>query len=256
MNLTRLARVAQQSQSRARITAAGALAILIALAYASMALIAAQRETHALEESLSALKDQMAVLQVRDDTVQKESAATQQVLAEKSQAIAKLERLATESLGFLTIESKSRETLSRSLAARDQIEQLAGDGAKRRQAVTVQYYPADFDRHFNKNLILPRLDRYGFKLEKVGSRVAQTPMNAVWCGAGVNPDDVRLAVFTLMASGVEVKAVRQYRDQHPLNNQVVLIGVDPDLNDEPALSVEEIIALGDFRREQLESRPN
>jgi hypothetical protein len=234
MNPTELSELARRSHSSAALSAGGAFLVVAALAFAGANLSRLRNETDALQERRLDLTNEIANLETELDR--------------KRSEVKQLAPLALAGLGHKSPETSTPEVLSLSLDATAHAKRLAKSGVDRRARVTVRYYPKDFERDLNEGVVLPKLRGYGFRLEKGRPRVPGVPTNAVWTGAAVDPNDVRLVVFTLQAAGLQIKAVRRFRDADGAKRQTIEIGSDASMTKQAPLRVEEVMAASDFAR--------
>jgi hypothetical protein len=114
--------------------------------------------------------------------------------------------------------------------------------------VVVRYYPKDVERDLNDGVVLPKLRSYGFQLEHAEPRYPSTPTNSVWFGSDVQLNDVRLVALTLVAAGVELKAVREFREPTGQKKRMIEIGADAALVTGPAVTASAIMEAAGFSR--------
>ena len=244
---TKIAQIAQRSRASAVISAVGIFVVALALAYAGVHLFELQSEISGFHSDREKLEAEIRSLENRNKEQSGQTAATGKELAETKSEIARLTTLALGGLGFKHPEKGNAATLERSLAARDLAAKLAAGGAKRRAQIKLRYYPSDFERYLNGDLVLSQLKRYGFQIEEAGARVAAIPVNAVWCGSGVLADDARLVALVLTTAGVDIKAVRPFREPaDPKKAHAIEIGSDASFARGPTLSAQDIMASADF----------
>ncbi len=144
---------------------------------------------------------------------------------------------------------------SRSIPQKQMVEQSFEADAQRKQLalktsnqqrseITIQYFPKDVDR----DIVEAALRELGFRLFVGVTQVENVPTNAIWFGANVKIDDVKLVAYTLIRAGVEIKIIRLFRN--PMGNRAHLIqvGADTAYKDKPALTVADIKNEQEFPR--------
>lgn len=122
--------------------------------------------------------------------------------------------------------------------------QAAGSaGSSSRQQVTVRYFPKDVDRR----IVEAALRELGFNLTRGQANLPDLPTNAIWFGDDVSIEDVKLVAYTLIRAGVEIKAIRPFRNPDGKSRQIQ-VGSDEDYLSREPLSVEEIEQAQRFTR--------
>lgn len=227
--------IAKGSRLASVITAGGVLLVLATIGYASTRLERLRREA--------------GILEGRKAMLVAENKALEADIAVKRAQLTELTPLALTGLGHKDPSTAEATTLAESLDARKTAERLAASGAERRSMIVLRYYPKDFERDINEGVVLPQLAAYGFILEEGASRLAAVPTNAVWCGAEVHPDDVRLVALTLMAAGVELMAVQQFRNPTGPKRRTIEVGANATLAGARTLSVRDIVTAATFQRD-------
>jgi hypothetical protein len=254
---TKIAQIANRSNSSALISAAGALIVLLALIYSTVHLFRLQSQIQGFESENERLKAEASVLETRNkellgknaaaakdfaEKVAQESAGKEKQLAEKNEQVSRVMTLAFAGLGYKNPAKGNSALLERSLAAKSLAESLARTNRVRRSGLVFRYYPSDFERYLNGELLLTRFKAYGFRLEPVSSRAASASPNAIWCGVSVHSDDVRLVALTLISAGLEIRAIHPFRKTSDHNEHAIETGVDLSRARTPALTADEIMA--------------
>jgi tetratricopeptide (TPR) repeat protein len=130
-------------------------------------------------------------------------------------------------------------------AKRDSLREEYPDIAKRR-AITIQYFPKDVDR----KTVEQAIKELGFELTIITPKpkLEALPTNAIWFGSEVGAENVKLIAYTLIRAGVNIKAIRPFRNQGS-RNKIVQVGSDGSLVYRTAsLTVKDIEATGEFTR--------
>ncbi|MBI2839429.1 MAG: hypothetical protein HYX75_14030 [Acidobacteria bacterium] len=234
MTSTRNAKVARGSRIAALVTAGGAIIIVLSLVYAT--------------DRIETLSTETQELLARRDNLSSQVQSLDGKLAQKRAEIERLRPLALAGLGHEDPANADPAVLAQGLDARVMAQRLALEGLERRRSVVVRYYPKEFERDVNEAIVLPALSDHGFRLERGVSRVQEVPTNAVWCGRQVHPDDVRLVALTLVAAGLEIKAIREFSDPTGPKKHVIEIGADASLSSATGLTIEEIRDAEGFQR--------
>lgn len=114
-----------------------------------------------------------------------------------------------------------------------------------RQKITVQYFPKNVDPIVIKNT----LSSLGFTFIE-GFPQQRGATNAIWFGNDVPISDVKLVALTLVRAGVDLKAIRPFRKNHPVTNRnfLIQVGTDEDLSGIPSMTIGEISATKAFIR--------
>ena len=229
-----LDRIKRTSTIAAVCTAAGAVVIVITLA-------SAVREIQSLEQQSAHIRDEIAQKARERDQLKRE-------IEDLKQDKAKLEPLALSGLGVKNPASFDAVQVQRSLTANDLFEEQAGDNAARRASVTLRYFPKDFERDLNEDVVLPRMKKLGFRMEVGHPRLSSVPTNSIWFGSSVDVDDVRAAAYVLIAAGLKIKAIRPFRDASGPKHGVIEIGADTKVVSDAPLTAEAIRSGESFRR--------
>lgn len=120
---------------------------------------------------------------------------------------------------------------------------LSPNDTGRRSEITVQFFPKDVD----KDKVTNALHELGFKLDQRPTIILDAPTNAIWFGTGVNPEDAKLAAYTLMRAGIQLKFFGRFKDSSGQYNDVpktslIQVGANRALINDRSLTVDEIRA--------------
>lgn len=115
--------------------------------------------------------------------------------------------------------------------------------------IRVLYY----QREMEKDQILAALEPLGYSIEgrNSTSKMRELKSNAIWFGSGVHVEDIKIIALALIASGIEIKSIRPFKDSanDPSYKQnIVELGSDINLVKQPPLSSEEIKSASSFSR--------
>jgi hypothetical protein len=228
-------RVSRQPLARsaivsAVITALGGLLFLGAVVYSS---IRVQRAT-----------ERVAHLKAYEDTLQKR-------IAERESTLARLTPVAAKGLGYVESDTiTSPSSLSASLTASHAAESLAATGIRRRQGISVRYYPRAFERSVNKDIVLPVIRQAGFTLEERPTAAGMRDLgtNAIWFGNAVATDDVKLVALVLSSAGVQLRAIRPFRNPTGPKRNAIEIGADRQEVTSPVWTVPRLLEAAGFTR--------
>ncbi len=241
MDSDQLALVARRSRAAALLTAGGAVIVILALGSSAL-------ELHHLQQDVVAVRQVKADLEHRKDDLAAQIEVLDKQLTQKKAEVAKLTPYALTGLGHRDTAEATPAVLETSLNAGQLAARLAQEGRDRRIDVIVRYYPKDIERDLNDGVVLPKLTSYGFRLEQGKPRTPFARTNSVWVGSAVQLDDVRLVVLTLIAAGVDIKGVREFREPTGQKSKVIEIGADAALADRAPVTAQAIMAASGFPR--------
>jgi hypothetical protein len=129
-------------------------------------------------------------------------------------------------------------------AARARAELAPASAAAQRKTITVEYFPKDVDRR----IVEGALRELGFTVVPGRTVVADVPTNAIWFGAEVSLDDVRLVAYTLMRAGVGIKGIRPFTSSTPSISRLIQVGADTAYVSRPNITVEQVRSAKSFSR--------
>ena len=134
-----------------------------------------------------------------------------------------------------------------SLRAEEERTLLASTASiRKREPITIEYLPKDVDRE----IVEGALKELGFRLTTGVTQILHVPTNAIWFGASVPIEDVKLVAYTLIRAGVKIKVIRPFRNPRGARASIVQVGADELYVDAPALTVEEIRSATEFIRKE------
>ena len=113
-----------------------------------------------------------------------------------------------------------------------------------KELITVQYFPKDVD----PDIIQETLQKLGFKLETGKPKITEVSTNSIWFGEKVKIEDVKLVAYTLIRAGVQIKAIRPFRNLSEKNPLLIQIGSDADIQDIQPFTVDKIRETSQFKR--------
>jgi len=225
-----LQRVAKSEQSSRRMTIVATLIPIgvglafLAFTYSQVSDLQAQKQT--LNTQVQELDAQVETLRGEDRDLQLEIDEKQRELQKLQEEVALLEPLAGEALGRRSerIKGASSEILAGARAATE-ASLLAGnaDETTRRSQLTITQYAKSLEREVNLAVVVRSLEKFGFRIE---SKTSKLPIktNAIWFGADVENDDVRLVALTLMGAGVEIRWISRFNDSEGRKRAKIEIG--------------------------------
>jgi hypothetical protein len=164
--------------------------------------------------------------------------------------ISQLSPLAAQTLGFKNPHAIPPDALKSSVDAFRSIGGGAPVPNSGPDSVVVRVYSRDIDRDLDTTVVLPRIQKLGFKVAQVPGRpsISNLHTNAVWFGEAVSTGDVRLVALVLMAAGVQLKPIRPFSDPSGGKSHLIEIGADINYVNAPNLTVEFVKAALLFRR--------
>jgi hypothetical protein len=236
MDEGQLARAARSSRATAVLTMGGAAIVILVLVVSSL-------ELNRLRDDVRALEQRRRTLIADNETFNTENHALDEQLAAKRAEVAKLEPFALTGLGHRDTTVTNPDVLATSVNAGELAGQLAARDVEQRPGITVRYYPKDFELDLNDKIVVPKLDSYGFRLER-GVAKNKSHTNAIWAGGKVPLNDVRLVALTLIAAGVEIKCIRPFQVGGSANARLIEIGADPALTERSAVTIQAVMANG------------
>ena len=111
--------------------------------------------------------------------------------------------------------------VSRSIDANRAYQGLLNARAGGQSGTQVEYFPKDVDGE----KVIDAMKKAGLKVvEKRPVREEAT--NAVWVGDDVPVDDAKLVGLTLLRAGVDVVAIRRFRDGTGIKSKLIQVGAD------------------------------
>jgi hypothetical protein len=207
-----LQRVTKTQQSTRRNTI---IATLIPVALGLVFLGFTLSQVDALQDQKETLQGQVKKLEGQDLALQEKIDAKQQELTKLEQDIAVLEPWAGEALGRRPerIEGASSEILAGARAATEASVIAAGSEKERarREKLTIAQYSKSLESEVNLDVVVRSLEKFGFQIVIKPSKLQDVSTNALWFGADVQDDDVRLTALTLMGAGVDLKWISRFR---------------------------------------------
>lgn len=172
------------------------------------------------------------------DQKSKELGETEKELKEAREALLAINPL-LEKYGVLkeklTAENLNSGLVKQSLEANREIQELISRNPKRRNSVTVLYFPKDVDA----SKVQAAITEFGFSLRTAKSLRPDLPTNLIAFGQKkVDPEDAKLVAYTLMRAGIEIKAL--CRTSISSMAAIVQVIGDDRLLDKPPLNVNQV----------------
>jgi hypothetical protein len=225
-----LSAATRASRAAALMTALGGLFIVGAIVY-------------------SALRVQAA--EVRVGTLNRQADSLGSLIAARESILVRITPIAAKGLGYVNPDTiTSPSSLRSSLSASHAVDSLRRTGTERRRLITVRYYPRAFEDAVNANILLPELRAAGFRLDERPTNPGMSDLgtNAIWFGADVAPDDVKLVALLLMSAGVQLRSIRPFGDPTGPKHAAIEIGADREAVTAPSWTVGRVLATASFRR--------
>lgn len=111
-----------------------------------------------------------------------------------------------------------------------------------REDVFIRYY-----RHDKDGIGIYKLEEMGYYIhQKPASETAGLGSNTIYYGDDVPLEDIQIIALTLLKEGIPVKTIKHTK--FAWKSSAIEIGTDASINDEPNISVEEIL---DFNKQYL-----
>ena len=221
---------------------------LMLLSAAATGWMAWQKGLSGQAEAQSAVADKNKVMQSLNDlTAQMGHVNTQvghvdQTTASLTTQIAQL----GEALG-IRADKQSPAVLAQGVQAHAAAASLATPAARQGNAgITIQYFPKDLDKDIIPAVLLDNLKAAGFALKSgVGNpALKHAPTNAIWYGAAVPVEAVKLVALTLLQSGVALQAIQKFDDAtNPAKTHLIQVGALAVAMQKPAYTVDQINAM-------------
>lgn len=105
------------------------------------------------------------------------------------------------------------------------------------QDIQVQYFP----KNVNGDRVISSINNSGMHVV-VKPTVNAMATNCIWAGDKVTPAEVKIVAYALMRAGVDVKAIRRFKDGRGEKQRVIEVGSAPDLVNKQALSPDQMAA--------------
>jgi hypothetical protein len=109
------------------------------------------------------------------------------------------------------------------------------------EPITLEYFPKGVDGA----AVRRGLQEVHLDVVEKAPLVTGTPTNAMWFGNDVPLDRVKLAALTLQRAGVQLKAIRRFRDGSGRHRLLIQVGADTGLKDAPVLTPADVQALNE-----------
>jgi hypothetical protein len=128
------------------------------------------------------------------------------------------------------------KSVSADNARKSLLPQLQND--KTHGQVTITYFPKQVDGA----VVFNALREGGFNVTKgAGNDVNKDlPTNAIWVGDHVSPNDTKFVALTVVRAGVGIKSIRRFKDGSGAKANLIEVGTDHNILNNPPLTVEEI----------------
>ncbi|MCF8373991.1 MAG: hypothetical protein K9H64_20380 [Bacteroidales bacterium] len=168
---------------------------------------------------------------------------------EKKKIQLETELMATYGLSIDSITSLSTsEVLEKSLSANDGIKTIVKDYSPNKNVI-VRYYAKTID----DKRIAVELESLGYGFEEKIPTAGMSKKNtiALWYGAGVPIEDVKIVALALIRAGAPIKGIRPYAKSLSDPNYkrfIIEAGASVDLESNPLMTVDEIKVAKEFGR--------
>jgi hypothetical protein len=107
--------------------------------------------------------------------------------------------------------------------------------------ITLEYFPKDVDGA----AVRRALQEVHLDVVEEEPVVTDVPTNSLWFGDDVPLDRVKLAALTLQRAGVQLKAIRRFRNGSGRHRLLIQVGADRNFTDAPALTPADVQALSE-----------
>ncbi len=135
-------------------------------------------------------------------------------------------------------ETATAASVSRSIDANRAYQGLLNARTSGPSGIRVEYFPKDVDGE----KVIAAMKEAG--LEVVQKRpVREEATNAVWVGDDVPVDDAKLVGLALLRAGVDLVAIRRFRDGSGTKSRLMQVGADAALVGSPPLSAADVSVL-------------
>ena len=135
------------------------------------------------------------------------------------------------------------------IAANSAIKKITKNNWDNEKNIEVYYYNKTIDE--KKIVVGLEALGYQFRTASPNRYMAKKQTNALWFGSDVPLEDVKVVALALMRAGIQLKAIRPYRssDSNPTyKSNRIEIGASVDVENRPALTVNDVITATDFQR--------
>jgi hypothetical protein len=150
------------------------------------------------------------------------------------------------SFGFSSerADTATAASVSRSLDADRAYQRLLSARASGQSGIRVEYFPKDVDGE----KVIAAMKEAG--MEVVQKRpVREEATNAVWVGDDVPVDAAKLVGLALLRAGVDLVAIRRFRDGSGAKSKLMQVGADSTLVGRPPLSAARVSGLTALTRD-------
>ncbi len=118
---------------------------------------------------------------------------------------------------------------------------------KKENSVIVEYFPKDVDN----GVVEKALRSLDYQVILLPNLVVDVPSNSIWFGSEVNIEHVKLVAETLISAGVEIRAIQPFNKEVEFANLLIQVGADPEIQNRPSLTLEEVRSKSSFSRGDL-----
>ena len=114
-----------------------------------------------------------------------------------------------------------------------------------RPVITV--YTKNLEKEINIKTVCGDLEDKGFRIDYKNSQLQSVETNAVWFGRNISIDEVKIVALQLMSAGVQIKAIRPFKNRNSKIN-IIEVGGDAALNNQAPMTVQEVRNANSFGR--------
>lgn len=193
------------------------------------------------------LREEQASRRALNDSVAREKQTTAILLnlTEQTRPIPDLVAM-LRGFGFSTerAQTATAASVSRSVEANRAYQGLLRAGSQKNGRIRVEYFPKDVDGE----KVVAAMQEAGLRVEQKRP-VRQEATNAVWVGDEVPIEAAKLVGLALARAGLELVAIRRFRDGSGPKATLIQVGADAALVGRAPLTIQDIASLTSVSRD-------
>lgn len=218
--------------------------LFILFTYGAIRLNNLYKELNSLEILKQAEQLKIEALKFENSTLEKKKSELEKKKVQLESELMSTYGLSIDSLTSLS----SSQILDKSISSNDAIKDLIKTHTPNHD-VTIRYYKKTIDE---KRIVL-ELEALGYEFQEKSPSgyMSKRETNAIWFGANVSLNDVKIVALALLRAGIPLKGIRPFRSSvsNPdYKKNIVEVGASADLDIKGVLSVESIKDAKEFNR--------
>ncbi|OBP13773.1 hypothetical protein A5320_17830 [Rheinheimera sp. SA_1] len=198
------------------------------------------------------LRHEISILEIQERHAIGKSKKIQEEIVElqKEKAIAEADLIKALGYSPAFIEKElNDDAQSTAIAANTAIKDITKSSWNNKKGIEVYYYNKTID----EKKIVVGLESLGYKFIAAtpGKYMNKKQTNAIWFGSDVPLDDIKVVALALIRAGIQIKAVRPYRnskEKPDYKSNRIEVGASIDIERSNPLTIDEIVNAKEFTR--------